>query len=279
MAKYGGLTGPGSHGFPGWPSKVPGAPSGGGRYNANPGRSLPPPYQSSLQDVLLRNQIVNGRWLVPPGFISCTGSKYAKKLCFLFNHYGPKDQLGSFELFTECIAGKHRRWLNGGDQIYFPFSCIYQIANAEQPGEAYDNLVHNNIHMPYLPEKALPDWSKEVFSIQGAPGSSEPDPRIMDENVVIDGMPLIGTCSIPVTGSQDLSAMVFDHKRPIDTLYVIEKSGRVLGYNGCDLPFALIQLMVRADEPGAFYEIYLKGLYPVNHALHIVPDRLKPYIR
>ena len=84
---------------------------------------------------------------------------------------------------------------------------------------------------------------------------------------------------MPVSGSKDLLALVFDHNRVTDTLYVIEKSGRVLGYNGCDLPFALMQLMVRADEPGAFYEAYLKGLYPVNHALHIIPDRLKPYIR
>jgi hypothetical protein len=278
MAKYGGLTGPGSHGFPGWPSKVHGAPSGRGRYNKEAGRQLkvPPIHQDLQDDWPFKNEIVNGRWLVPPGFISCKGSKVAKTLCFTFGNHCLENTTGHFYLFTECKEGMaHRFWLNGGDWVHFPFRLIYEIAKAEEPGAVYDEKVHNNIYMPYHGEVAVPDWSKEVFSIPGAPGSLNPDASIMDQNIVTGGVPVLGTCSIPVTGSSNLEAMFFEHHNIADILYVVEKSGNVFGYNGFELPFALVQLMVRAEAPGLFYETYIKGRYPVNSAVHVFPDRLR----
>jgi hypothetical protein len=69
--------------------------------------------------------------------------------------------------------------------------------------------------------------------------------------------------------------MFFEHHNIADILYVVEKSGNVFGYNGFELPFALVQLMVRAEAPGLFYETYIKGRYPVNSAVHVFPDRLR----
>ena len=281
MAKNGGHNVRGFRGFPGWPSKVHGAPSGGGRFNAKQAGPFPVPSLQSLflQDVPGKNEIIDGRWLVPPGFISCRGSKVAKTLCLTFRHYGPMRNARSFQLFAECIGEPHhRRWLTGGDPSSFPFQLLYLIASSEMPGEAYDRLIHHADGMPYMMERVVPDWSDELFSIPGAPGSMEPDPAIMDENILKDGVPILASCSIPTTGSKSLKAMIFDHGRYGDDLYVVDSTGQVFGYNGYDLPFALVQLMARSKAPGAFYDRYVEGKYPVNYGMYLMPDRLSKYL-
>ena len=147
MAKYGGLTGPGSHGFPGWPSKVPGAPSGGGRYNAP--RSSGIPDGAPLGAGTPANAAVPSsnfdderRQMIPNGVFPITGSKYIRSL-----HYRCAGSRG-FEchnLEVECIEEPHREYLNGN----MPFELIYLVLTSDNPGEAYDRLIHHNPELPY----------------------------------------------------------------------------------------------------------------------------------
>ena len=280
MAKYGGLTGPGSYGFPGWPSKSHGAPSGGGRYNAPSSHGAGSGNargQHPLRSLPIRNEIVDGRWLLPNYLrIPAKGSRAAKTLVFSFVERHGMKYSDIFGLSVECINEPHRKWrCCGGDA--FPFEHMYEMAKSDQPGALYDQWLHFNPTMGYdavgLDQIGPPLGS--AYLLPGAPTSSSPDPRMMDENYVTDGKPTLDTCQISVAGAQNLRAILFAHGEVADGLYVIGKNGSLYGYNAFEIPFFLIQLMVYNDQPGAFCEKHIHGRYPINSSMHILPKKLQ----
>lgn len=158
MAKYGGLTGPGSHGFPGWPSKVHGAPSGGGRYNLPSSLGIPEGVPlgvggpvGAAAGVPTSNLDAEGRQLIPNGIISAEGSRHVRTIYYRF--VGTRG-FECHDLSVECLAEPHREYLNGN----MPFELIYLMATAEKPGEAYDRLIHHNPELPYAVLHGSEPW-------------------------------------------------------------------------------------------------------------------------
>jgi hypothetical protein len=156
MAKYGGLTGPGSHGFPGWPSKVPGAPSGKGRYNAPSSVGIPEgvPLGGGVpvpQVVPSSNFDAEWRQLIPSGVISAAGSQFVRSIYYSF---AGSRGFECHSLEVECLEEPHRDYLNGN----MPFELIYLIATADKPGEAYDRLIHHNPELPYAAFYGTRPW-------------------------------------------------------------------------------------------------------------------------
>jgi hypothetical protein len=147
MAKFGGLTGPGSHGFPGWPSKVHGAPSGGGRHNAPSSQGIPEgiplgTFTSVGAGVPSSNFDAEYRQLIPNGIISAKGSRIVRTIYYRFA--GTRG-FECHDLAVECLTEPHREYLNGN----MPFELIYLMATSEKPGEVYDRLIHHNPELPY----------------------------------------------------------------------------------------------------------------------------------
>ncbi len=280
MSKYGGLTGPGSYRFPGWPSKVHGAASGDGRHNALPeqgiilGNGFGQKFPKGLPR---RNEIVDGRWLLPNYLrISTKGSKVAKTLLFTFPESRGMRHADFFGLTAECYHEPTREWLNGGF-IFFPFELIYFIAKADEPGAMYDQLIHFNGAMPYVTSRPTSmEYSGTLFHwLPGAPASSSPDPRIIDENLVVGGKPTLDTCRISVEGSNNLRAIFFVHWDAGDAVYVVENNGAVYGYPAYEMPFFLIQLMAYSDKPGAICEQYIHRKFPMSSSMNILPKNIR----
>ena len=280
MAKYGGLTGPGSYGFPGWPSKVHGAASGDGRYNALGNQAVIVGSgfgQQFPKGLPHRNEIKDGRWLLPNYLrIPAKGSKVAKSLLYSFPEIRGTKYTDFLELTVECLNEPHRDWSNGGS-AFFPFELVYMIAKSDEPGAAYDQLIHFNTSMPYVEASITKLYYPEDFVhwLPGAPASSAPDPRIMDENYITDGKPTLDTCQISVAGATNLRAILFAHWDAGDGLYIVEKSGNLVGYNAFEIPFFLIQLMAYSDQPGAFCEKHIHRRFPPNNSVHILPKKLQ----
>jgi len=279
MAKYGGLTGPGSYGFPGWPSKSHGAPSGGGRHNApaREGIILRNGFgQQFPKGLPRRNEIVDGRWLLPNFLrIPASGSKAARALLFSFPDSRGMKYSDFFGLTAECLNEPHRDWLNGGS-AFFPFELMYTIAKSEEPGALYDQLIHFNSGMPYEEVGEFESKMPEDFAhwLPGAPASLSPDPRMRDENHVVDGRPTLDTCQISVEGANNLRAIFFVHWDAGDVVYVVEKNGAVFGYPDYLMPFFLIQLMAYSDSPGAICEKYIHRKLPVSSSMNLLPKKI-----
>lgn len=157
MSNYGGLTGPGSHGFPGWPSKVHGAPSGGGRHNAPAGGGplgSPPPGAVPLgTSAPSSNFDAAGQRLVPDGIINAEGSQY---IVSMYYQCAGNRSFECHNLEVQCKDEEHREYLNGN----MPFELIYMIVTSANPGETYDRLIHTNPELPFTAFYGEREWFK-----------------------------------------------------------------------------------------------------------------------
>jgi hypothetical protein len=71
-----------------------------------------------------------------------TGSKYIRSLYY---RCAGSREFEYHNLEVECIEEPHREYLNGN----MPFELIYLVLTSDNPGEAYDRLIHHNPELPY----------------------------------------------------------------------------------------------------------------------------------
>lgn len=166
MPNYGELSEPGSHVFPGWPSKVQGASSRGGRYNAPAGGmpfgASPPDAFRSMVGVPSSNFDAAGNRIVPDGVITVDGSKYVRAMYY---QCAGNRSFECHSLEVQCLDDEHREYLNGN----MCFELIFQVVTAANPGEAYDWRIHTNPEFLFTTSYVVRDWfrPKQYFRPSG----------------------------------------------------------------------------------------------------------------